>query len=243
MPTLSVGDIDLAPAQAHHLRDVLRMRAGDAVTAFDDHGLTGLAVVLCATPQRVTLRVSAAEADRRAKLAWTVAAAIPKGSRADWMIEKLAELGTGAFIPLSADRSVSLPAGNEKLARWSRLATEASRQSGRSGVMRIDPITSVAQVVQTQQSGERWYLSTRPGAKPVIEMTSAPPPDALLMLIGPEGGWTDEETSLLDASGFTPVRLAETILRVETAAIAAAAMAAGWRHISLNSVPTNRLVE
>jgi 16S rRNA (uracil1498-N3)-methyltransferase len=243
VPILSVGDIELAPAQAHHLRDVLRMRAGDSVTAFDDHGLSGSAVVILITPEKVTLRVSAANRRIQAKPIWTVAAAIPKGPRADWMVEKLAELGTEALIPLSAERSVSLPGGKEKLARWNRLASEASRQCGRSGVMRIEPIATVDQIIAGSPIKPAWHLSTKSDATPVLQLTAAPPPEALLMLIGPEGGWTEQELDRFKTCGFTAVSLAETTLRVETAAIAAAAMAAAWAGARVQGFKSSKVQE
>jgi 16S rRNA (uracil1498-N3)-methyltransferase len=228
VPALSVGEIELAPAQARHLRDVLRLRPGDLVEAFDDAGAVAQATVLTATARGVTLRVGPIEpAD--VGWGWTVAAAVPKGPRADWMVEKLAELGTGRFIPLIAARSVTLPGGREKIGRWSRLAAQASRQSGRRGVMRIDDLTPLAEVIASIGPGRAgWHLSTHPDATPAAKLLSSPRPAALVMLIGPEGGWTDEESEALRAAGLVAVKLARTTLRVETAAVAAAALAAAW---------------
>jgi 16S rRNA (uracil1498-N3)-methyltransferase len=224
---LSVGDIDLPPAQARHLHAVLRLRSGDAVELFDDAGASAEATILASDPAKVTVRVARVTAAQRATLAWTVAAAVPKGPRADWMVEKLAELGTTAFVPLIAERSVSLPEGKQKLARWARLAAEASRQSGRTDVMRIAPLTPVSEIPAIDAE-TKWYMSTHANTSALKLATSAQPPKSLLMLIGPEGGWTEAETAFFDSAGLTSVGLGRTILRVETAAIAAAALAAAW---------------
>jgi 16S rRNA (uracil1498-N3)-methyltransferase len=220
---LAIGRLDLPPAQARHLRDALRLKVGDRVEAFDDAGATAQATVAAITAGKVTLDVAAIAAAAGRDFSWTIAAAVPKGQRADWMIEKLAELGTAEFVPLIAARSVTLPRGKEKTARWTRLAAEAARQSGRSDVMRIAPLTPVEPFAVAQRRA--WYLSPT-GATPIAQLAAGPRPASCVMLIGPEGGWTEEETRLFDAGGLTAVRLARTVLRVETAAVAAAAIAA-----------------
>jgi 16S rRNA (uracil1498-N3)-methyltransferase len=211
------------------LRDVLRLRAGDAVTAFDDTGAIGAAIVTSATAENVTIRIDKIVEAAESTFEWTIAAAVPKGQRADWMVEKLAELGTQSLIPLSAARSVSIPGGKEKPARWERLAAEASRQSGRAGVMRIEPVLTVAEIVEKVRGKTTWCLSTEPDSEPLLELTNRPPPKSLVMLVGPEGGWTDDEIALFRSCGIKSVKLAGTILRVETAAVAAAAVIAAWK--------------
>ena len=160
---------------------------------------------------------------------WTVAAAVPKGERADWMVEKLSELGTAAFVPLAAARSVVLPEGKNKRERWSRIATEAAKQSRRAGVMRIGELTSVGPVLEDlaeTSNAAGWYFSTAGDAKPAGEAADALPAGtrSIVAFVGPEGGWTDDELSRFAAAGLTPVRLTPTVLRVETAAVAAAAV-------------------
>jgi len=218
--------MNLEPLQARHLRTVLRLRPGDAVEAFDDAGHTAPAVVTAATPEKVTIRIERVVDAPLAEFAWTIAAALPKGQRADWMVEKLAELGTAVFVPLITERSVTHPAGREKTARWARLASEASRQSGRAGVMRIEPLTPLAQFIAGRDNLR--HLSPPPESQPITQMIVEKRPTTLTMLIGPEGGWTAEELTTLAARGSIAVRLAQSVLRVETAAVAAAAIAAAW---------------
>lgn len=231
VPVLWVGVVELAPAQAHHLRDVLRLQAGDEVTAFDDAGATGQAKVREVNSKTVHIEIEQIEPAPDSGFSWSIATAIPKGQRADWMVEKLAELGTDAMIPLATERSVSLPSGKEKLARWRRLAEEASRQSGRSGVMRIESIRTPNEMLAVPRDGTVWYLSTAASAAPALKTLSQPRPNSLGMLVGPEGGWTESEMKQFDSAGIVAVKLAPTILRVETAAVAAAAMAAAWKSL------------
>lgn len=223
---VSPGELPLEPAQAHHLRDVLRLDVGDEVEAFDDAGWTAVARVAL-TAGGVVLHAETVREPQAPLLDWTIASAVPKGNRADWMIEKLSELGTPRFVPLAAQRSVVLPEGAGKRGRWQRLAEESAKQSRRSGVMRIDDLTDARAYAQQVRS-DGWYLSTAPTARPahvaIRQFIEQSRPPQLNLLIGPEGGWTDAEIAAFDAAGLTGVHLGATILRIETAAVAAAAI-------------------
>jgi 16S rRNA (uracil1498-N3)-methyltransferase len=107
-----------------------------------------------------------------------------------------------------------------------RIATEAAKQSRRSGVLRIAELTSVGDALRRDEA--MWFLSTEaPDPRPIAEVARALAPGArLTAFIGPEGGWTDAEQRQFLAAGATPVRLTTTILRVETAAVATAAVIA-----------------
>ena len=226
---LSTGRLSLDLAEAHHVRDVLRLGVGTAVEVFDDAGAIGQGIIALCSLEQVLVQVDRVEISSTQAagggLDWTIASAVPKGQRADWMIEKLSELGTSAFVPLATARSVVLPEGKNKHDRWVRIATEAAKQSRRRGVMRIEILTPLSEAVRSGGTG--WYLSTDPAALPIRKaLQQATGARSLKLLIGPEGGWTDEEIVLLNGSGLTGVHLTATILRVETAAVAAAAVVA-----------------
>ena len=235
VPALRVGTLPLAAAQARHARDVLRLADRTAVEVFDDAGLIAGGTLRHEGSAGASVVVESISSGQvgAPRLRWSVAAAVPKGERADWMVEKLSELGADEFVPLAAARSVVLPEGRNKLERWSRIATESAKQSRRSGVMRVAPLTGVSDAVSavTASAGRAgWYLSTAAGATPVRLL---PPLGSetqhLTAFIGPEGGWTDAELSAFAAAApgrFTPVGLTPTVLRVETAAVAAAAVIA-----------------
>jgi len=225
---LQTGQTDLTAQPARYLRDVLRLGIGDLLEAFDASGSAASAKILAVTSGSVTLEIGPIKTAPPAAHEFTIAAAIPKGARADWMIEKITELGAAAFIPLIAARSVSLPKG-EKPQRWVRLAAEAARQSGRAGMPRIEPLTAVTDLLNHRDPTQlAWFFSTEPGAIPIARLTAASPPRSLLMLIGPEGGWNPDEIGRFRAAGLTGVKLTPTTLRVETAALAAASAAALW---------------
>ena len=133
---LSPGEIQLDESQAHHLRDVLRLKIGSSVELFDDAGSVAEAIVTQLDPAGVRVRFKAIRRQAGGEL--IVASAVPKGDRADWMIEKLSELGVSLFIPLQTKRSVVHPTGSGKRDGWVRIATESAKQSRRAGVMQID---------------------------------------------------------------------------------------------------------
>lgn len=227
VPRVYPGELILDANEARHLRDVLRLEAGATVEVFDDAGNVATGVLI-ATGRDLAVNVTSLHHSSPKAFELIVAAAVPKGERADWMIEKLSELGVATFIPLAAARSVVLPEGKNKRERWMRIATEAAKQSRRSGVMRIGELTSLQDVIRsigaaTHQVG--WYFSTGIDARSVITaVAKLQGVRSIVALIGPEGGWTDDELAAFASAGVTAVRLTDTVLRVETAAVAAAAV-------------------
>ena len=141
------------------------------------------------------------------------------------MVEKLSELGASGFVPLITARSVVSAEGKNKRQRWERLANEAAKQSRRRGVMRIAEVTPVEKLIG-ELKGSGWYLSLHDGAKPMRDVLADVRGKSLTLLIGPEGGWTEEEIGMFDEAGLTGVRMGGSILRVETASVAAAAIVA-----------------
>lgn len=220
---LVMGAVVLPEDQAHHARDVLRLGVGDEVELFAADGRSAVGKITETTPGRVVVEVAAVRSGRRG-FELTIASAIPKGSRADWMIEKLSELGAVLFVPLETARSVVHPEGKNKIERWQRLAAESAKQSHRSGVMRIEQMMRLEAFLE-REYGRIVYLSTAVGCSrfaTVLEQETC----SLAILVGPEGGWSPEEVNRFTEAHLTPITLGGTILRVETAAIAAAAVVA-----------------
>lgn len=227
LPLRPGATITLSEREAHHARDVLRLCTGEIVEVFDDAGAIASGTIVSSDSGGVIVRVDepAAHAAADVAIRLTIAAAVPKGDRADWMIEKLSELGVERFVPLAAARSVVLPEGKNKRDRWIRLATEAAKQSRRRGVMRIDELTKLGDALHdASAAGPCYHLSTAAGARPVLDIIAQTPAVSLTAFVGPEGGWTDDEIAQFTAVGAAGVKLTSTILRVETAAIAIAAI-------------------
>ena len=221
-PALSVGDIVLDPGQARHARDVLRLEDGTPVELFDDSGAVATGTLLLGDAADVRVRVAHVERpDEIPGIRVTVASAVPKGERADWMVEKLSEIGVAAFIPLVTDRSVVKPEGRNKYDRWARIATESAKQSRRSGVMRIGELATVRDLT-AHPSGLMFYFSTLPDARPLAHIATRAT-GSITLLVGPEGGWTAAEVEHFAAARVTPLKLTPSVLRVETAAVVGAA--------------------
>ncbi|MGA2500537.1 MAG: RsmE family RNA methyltransferase [Tepidisphaeraceae bacterium] len=223
--SLRPGLLELDERQSHHARDVLRLQAGDVVELFDDGGQTTSGRIVTVAP-RVQVEAGVVLTPAADSVRIVLASAIPKGSRADWMVEKLSELGVACFVPLLSARSVVQAGGQNKRQRWQRLAGESAKQCRRAGIMRIEDPSELAQVL-ARHGGAGWFCSTTAGAISAKQAAEAVGPDCreLLLLVGPEGGWTEAEEALMRQRGLTPVSLGTTILRVETAAMAAAAVA------------------
>jgi 16S rRNA (uracil1498-N3)-methyltransferase len=218
--------IELPADQAHHLIRVLRLGEGDEVQAFDAAGAAGSAIIAGVTGKKVTLRIDRIEKGDDSEQQLAVSSAIPKGARADWMVEKLSELGTNVFIPLITERGIVVPEGTHKLERWQRLAAESAEQSRRNGLMRIEGPVGLTELLK-RAAGEKWaisHLSTREDAEPFLKWIESHGGNVML-LIGPEGGWTESEEKAFAQAGAAGTRLTQTCLRIETAAVAAAAVA------------------
>jgi 16S rRNA (uracil1498-N3)-methyltransferase len=207
----------------------MRLGVGEKVELFDSDGRVGTGAIVQLDPV-VGVQITAIAAPA-ASPRIVVASAVPKGNRADWLIEKLAEIGVSRFIPLQTARSVVHPEGTGKLDRWERLASEAAKQSHRMGTLEVSPLTRLETLLCEirSQDAARWFLATRPpteGFAAAVQALRADRPAYLL--IGPEGGWTEQEEEMFRAAGFTAVALTASILRIETAALVAAGGVASW---------------
>src|SRR5262245_4508276 len=141
---LAPGPVQLRGPEAHHLATVCRLRPGDRVVLFNGDGREYPAAVRDVSRRDVSLDVLAVESPaRELPLALTVAAALPRGDRASFLVEKLTELGVTAFVPLSTARSVVQPR-EAKLEKLQRQVIEASKQCGRNVLMRVEALTAWA---------------------------------------------------------------------------------------------------
>lgn len=214
------GEVQLTGPEAHHLAAVCRARPGDRVCLFHGDGREFPAEVVAVSKKTVTLRVGEPECPQR-ELPWRleVAAPLPKGDRADFLIEKLTELGVTAFVPLRTARSVVHPR-ETKLDRLQRQVIEASKQCGRNVLMRVDPLTDWASYC-VREGLPACRVLAHPGEGSVGNLRHE---GGVVVAVGPEGGFTDEEVSAARLHGWQVVSLGPRILRVETAAMVLAAV-------------------
>ncbi len=216
----------LSGTEAHHLRNVLRAAAGDEVVLFDGTGHEYRARIQQVSRSQVELRILDSQiVDRELARRLVIGVALPKGERQRWLVEKLVEVGACQLVPLSTVRSIVQPSAST-LARLRRVVIEASKQCGRNRLMEIQSPLALADYVAAAPFDARRWLAV-PGADRISGTKSgAGNANAVYLLIGPEGGLTDDEQDLAVRAGWQPVSLGERILRIETAALVAATLAA-----------------
>jgi 16S rRNA (uracil1498-N3)-methyltransferase len=151
--------------------------------------------------------------------------ALPKGDRQKWLVEKLTELGVTALVPLVTERGVAQPTASA-IARLERAVIEASKQCGRNRLMRIArPQAWAAWIAAVATNEGTLRLIAHPGGTPLASI-DLKAPQLTQLAIGPEGGLTDAEVATATAARWQAVDLGPRILRVETAAVALAAVIA-----------------
>ncbi len=224
--------MELPEAAARHVAQVLRMRAGEALTLFNGEGGEYSAEIETVERRNVLVRIGAKMAvDRDSALSITLAQCVSKGERMDYTIQKAVELGITAIVPLLSARSVVKLDGErweKKLEHWRGVVLSACEQSGRT---RLPPVMPV-------QKFDVWLPSSMDGLRLVLAPTAAvslkalPKADSVTLLVGPEGGLSDDEIRHALRAGYTGITLGPRVLRTETAGVAAlAALQALWGDI------------
>jgi 16S rRNA (uracil1498-N3)-methyltransferase len=209
-------EVHLIGSRARRLREVLRLRSGAQLEVFDGKGRQREARIIATGRGQVTLALGeAVEPAADPPVPVVIVCAFPRASRGDWLVEKATEIGVSQLIPRVAARSVLDP-GDGRYARWRRIAIEAAEQCERTFVPTIggEPPPSAVQVVAEPEA-----------TASVRETVAALPeaPQAIVLHVGPEGGWSANETEEFRAAGAHFVSLGPRLMRVETAAVIAAA--------------------
>lgn len=227
------GDrVVLAGPEAHHLSGVMRVKPGEEVTLFDGGGAEFLCRVEAVGKREVTLAVlTRIEADREPCRNVTLYCALPKGDRQKRLIEQSVELGVRRFVPLKTKRAVVQPDA-DVCERLRRGVLEASKQCGRNRLMEVGEACAVPPPDDLLSGSQAMLkLIAHPGASisPAAAARAAniTPTTPIALLVGPEGGFSDEEAAAALAAGWQPVDLGPRILRIETAAVALTAWAVG----------------
>ncbi len=213
--------------QLHHIRDVLRLKPKDKIIMFDDKG-NAYNCIIEKIAKEVNLKIIGKRLSLQDKkgMRVTVACAVPKKSKIDDIIDKLTQLGVDRIIPLNTERVVvKLDKHKEKLRweRWKKIAQSAAQQSQRNTLPVIDPIMQIKEVLSESENFDLKLLLTLLGRRRSLKDIFAKLyPKNVLVLIGPEGDFSDGEVELAKRVGCISVSLGDLVLRVETAAIAVA---------------------
>ncbi len=216
------GRFRLPSDEARHLTRVCRSTPGDRVQIFDGKGFATIALITEVGKDQAVL---VAEGPPLQELAppcpLTLATAIPKGDRFDWLVEKATELGVSRLIPLITEHSIVNPR-ESKLDRLRRTIIEASKQSRRSRLMALDSPMSWIDLARSVEFSSAVRLLAQPGGLVPAHWPALGGQQAVILAIGPEGGFSPGEVEMAIDADWHSVRLSTTILRVETAGLAGA---------------------
>jgi 16S rRNA (uracil1498-N3)-methyltransferase len=218
----AAGEIVIAGDEAHYLARVVRVRAGERVTATDGRGSTAtLEVIETGTSIRTRVLEHFTQ-ERRATLELWCGA--PEGDRADWMVEKLGELGVATFVPVHFKRA-RWERAEAKRERWERLAIAALRQSRSAWQLEVRPPVPLAEALRSlAPTSARWVC--REDGAPWQLVQGAAARAQCVATVGPSSGFTDDELKSLADGGFESISLGRSRLRTETAAMTVAALRA-----------------
>ena len=229
------GQVTLSEEESRHLRDVLRLRAGDEARVFDGEGREFACVVAEAGGRkgaaRLEVRGAVEPPSPEPPVFILLAVALLKGEKFDLVVQKAVELGVGLIKPLLTKRAdVRLHDGRDaakRVERWKRLALEAAKQSGRARVPAVDPPWQFETFATADDPGMD-LLQVMFAERRGVGLNELPqrdsPPLRVAALVGPEGGWEDGEIELARAHGWHVVTLGGRTLRAETAAITVCAL-------------------
>ena len=220
---LSDGEtIRIEASAVRYLRAVLRLRIGDELTLFDGRGTEYEGRIREASTKSVLVEIlSSKRPDREPGRQVFLAQALPKGSKMDFIVQKAVELGCSRILPFTSSRTVPAPdshSGERRIGRWRKIALEATRQCGRIEVPPIDPIVPFESVLEVLGSCGG-YLLWEGADRRLRELTPAAG-GPIAIAVGPEGGFTEEETYKAREAGLVPVSLGPRILRTDTAGLA-----------------------
>lgn len=231
VPEIRRGVAELTGPDAQHLVRVLRAEPGQVYELSDNQNLY-LAEIETARKSAVSFRILEKLDLPRPAVHVSLIAALIKFDRFEWLIEKATELGVATIQPFEAARSERglAQASRKRLARWQRIALEASQQSRRAHLAAIEPSVGLAKALEAQ-GNLRLRLDENPDVPPILQLlpVARSAADRVALLLGPEGGWTDEERNQASNAGWLPCSLGKNVLRAETAALAALAIVqAAW---------------
>jgi 16S rRNA (uracil1498-N3)-methyltransferase len=212
-----------------HIAGVLRLQTGDSFIMADGDGHEAVATITSMEKDRAAVDLTpSVTAERDQPLAITLYQGMPKGEKLDLILQKSTELGATRITPFSAERSVvrlNAERLDKRISRWGKIVQEAARQSGRSSIPSIGYCRNLPELLREEESQLKLFLGEDETERGLRELfTTTARPASVAVIVGPEGGLSNEEAAAATAAGFIPVSLGSRILRTETAGLAVIAI-------------------
>lgn len=217
-------------AELKHLRRVLRFRPGDHIIAFDDAGWEHEAVIRALHEEQGELEILRSyQAERESPLTVTLAVALTKGEKMDYVVEKATELGVQTIAPFISRYTVPKlddRKGLRRAERWQKIALSAAKQCGRTHLPTILGLCDYRDLIINGASGALKLLFWEKEAEQTLKEVHAKDArvPSVCLVVGPEGGFSAEEAELARAHGYSTLHLGRRVLRAETAAVAAVSL-------------------
>ena len=211
--------------EAHHAVVVRRLRTGEQVTLADGSGAVATGVVGATTKRSFDVEVTAVDAVAEPTPSVTVVQALPKGDRGELAVEVLTEIGVARIVPWASARSVAVWKGERAAkshAKWQSTAREAAKQARRAWHPVVRPLATTADVEALVAGADLAVVLHEDAVEP-LGAIAVPTVGELVVVVGPEGGLTEDEVGSFVAAGAVAVRLGDEVLRTSTAGVAAVA--------------------
>ncbi len=221
-PLVAGSELLLPADAAHHLSVVLRAKVGQAVILFDGVGNEAHAHITECTRKAVTVQIENVSAvNRESPLHIHLAIGVSRGERMDFVLQKSTELGVSSITPLLCERTevrLSDERRQKKHEQWQKIIVSACEQSGRTFLPSLQSAKSLAECLASDSSEQRFVLHHRSdSALPAVQEK----PRSVLLLIGPEGGLSEDEIAVALAANCRALTFGPRVLRTETAPLAA----------------------
>jgi len=210
-------------SDVHYLKDVLRIKPGDEIEILDGSGTIYSAKINNIQKDKIKLDIiRSSKSETEPKVEITLAQSLPKAKKMDFIIQKCTELDVSEIIPVITERSISK---GEKTARWQKIAIEAAEQSGRASIPKVASLIDFKSLLKKAKEFDLalipWEMEKTNRLKTILQKSSF---RNIIMLIGPEGGFSSQEIAEAKTAGFIPISLGKRILRAETAGMAMLSM-------------------
>jgi 16S rRNA (uracil1498-N3)-methyltransferase len=215
--------VEVEGDEAHHAVAVRRLRAGEQVVVTDGLGTSVTGTVVETGKRRLVVAVGQVTSVKRPEPSFTVVQALPKGDRGELAVEMLTEIGVSTLVPWAAARSVAVWRGEratKSLARWRTTGREAAKQARRSWFPEITALATT-DAVAGRVGAAALAVVLHEEASSSLAGVQVPDHGEIVVVVGPEGGLTEEEVGAFTAAGGHAVRLGSEVLRTSTAGVAA----------------------